>query len=179
MKYLTICAVIFATPALADFVKLAELHVDTRPAQSWGDIFWTNVPGTISAGVWNLIDVTALGVPADAKAIFLSGTLLISHANGGNLVVAPFGQVVRPVKETANLKVGFRAPDDLVSGCITCQWYVGQAVEVDTGQRSTMSTWVAVKEGMIEFRVECTDGHTSNNAVSTCGVNLNVQAWGR
>jgi len=30
-----------------------------------------------------------------------------------------------------------------------------------------------------EFRVECTDGHTSNAAVSTCGVNLNIQAWGK
>lgn len=182
-------AAMFCLPAQAQWTKLAEIHVSTKPASSRGDIFW-NSTNTIARPVplvrdqWNVIDVTRFGIPSDAKAVFVSGTLLISHVNGGTMTVDSIGHVVRPHWESANLMVAFRAFGDVTpivnsESCITCQWYHGQAVEVDTGQRSTWSTWVPVTGGRIEMRFSCKDGVSQVDALSACGINLNVQAWGR
>lgn len=171
-------AAMLCLPAQAQWTKLDEVHVSTKPSSSRGDIFWTTLnniasPVPLARSAWNVIDVTTLGVPADAKAIFLSGNLLISHINAS---AQP-----RAYYEVANLKVAFRAYGDTsdISSCITCQWYLGHTIETDSGQRSTWATWVPVRAGKIEIRFECTDGHTNAEALSACGINLNVQAWGR
>ena len=179
MRFLlaALVAAMLCLPAQAQWIKLDEVHVSTRPASSRGDIFWSSLneiatPVPLSRNAWNVIDVTLLGVPADARAIFISGNLLISHFNG---MASP------PIWEIANLKVAFRAYGDTadISSCITCQWYLGHVIETESGQRSTWATWVPVTDGKIEMRFECTDGHTSNDARSACGINLNIQAWGR
>lgn len=90
----------------------------------------------------------------------------------------------RLYNETANLKVGLRAFGDSTpiennpTDGVFRQWYLGHSVEVDTGQRSNFSSWVPVKDGKIEIKFECTDGHTGLTALSSCAVNLSVQAWG-
>jgi len=219
--------------AFADQWKKVELFVTDKPATSRGDLFWstvcdpnyptrpcplTNPPG-LARDVWNVIDVTALGVPADASHIFVSGTLIISHANAGGykaltssgtvtglvnstgyldastgtvhtqaiaqIPVSVSGIIERVVNETANLKVGFRAygdttPIDNNTGeGLLKQWYLGHAVEVDTGQRSTWATFVPVRQGKIEMKFVCDNGHSGGPILSACALNLSVQAYGR
>lgn len=207
----TLFAALFACQAQAQWIKIEEHYVSNRPAASFGDIFWSTLnnitrPVPLVRDQWNTIDVTLLGVPADAKAIQLSNNLLISHANAGNFspivihqvlnstgyvepntgvvrvqgVFTFTGYVQRMISETANLKVSLRGYGDTTDvSCITCQWYLGHSVDIDGGQRAPWSTWVPVREGKIELKFECKDGHTSNDALSACGINLNVQAWGR
>lgn len=143
-----IAALSMPVPALANDWSKVDLYVSNKPATSRGDIFWTTLcfpgrpcPLTNPAGMvrdaWNVVDVAALGLPSDVSHIFVSGSLLISHANAGRFVATVSGYVnssgwlasdgftvtsqglatlsgpaVAVVSETANLKAAFRAFGD-------------------------------------------------------------------
>jgi hypothetical protein len=125
-------------------------------------------PAGCAPATWCKVAVSDYGLPKDTKAVFLSGILIITHG------MTP---------ETADLKVGLRAfgdvtdPETISPGGV---WYDGQTVEaaVGNGQRSTMSTWVPVRDGAFEFRWErSTGGQWPTN--SSYGVNLTIQAHAR
>lgn len=110
-------------------------------------------------GQWHLLSVTDAGIPADAKSVFLSGLLIITHGTN---------------PETCDLNVSFRAPgNDMVY-----QASIGQTIEahIGGGQRSNMATWVPVRNGAIEFYWW---RNTAGNWPANCayGVNLIAQAY--
>jgi hypothetical protein len=111
---------------------------------------------------WHRLSTTAMGIPADAKSVFLSGLLIITHGTNS---------------EICDLNVSFKAPgDDMVSAAS-----IGQTVEahIGGGQRSNMATWVPIKNGEIEFYW----WHTTPNGTwpdyCAYGINLNAQAYVR
>jgi hypothetical protein len=95
-------------------------------------------------------------VPADAKAVFLSGILFISHP-GGNV-------------GTCNLWANFRVPGDMLpSGS-----YQMQTIEANSGagSRTNAAVWVPVVDRKFEFYWSHTPGCPS-------GINLSLQAYVR
>ncbi len=163
-----------ATEVDPRWTRMTEIFTRNDNAYSRGDVFvnsYTGVhrPPSCAAGQWCTIDVTDYGVPADAKAVFLSGILIITHGT-------------KP--ELADMFVGFRAYGDAaVTGDLPFPggtWYVGQVIETDTqsGQRSPMATWVPVRDGKFQFTYSVTTPGTWPDH-SSYGVNLTIQAWGR
>jgi hypothetical protein len=160
--FLTALLLLFPASALAGWQEVNVIGVRTDNSKAPTVIFINTYTGTGPApGVWHQIDVTALGVPADAKAAFLSGILIISHGT---------------TAQTCDLTVSLRAPgDDLLAGN-----YIGQTIEtaVGGGQRSNMSSWVPLVGGKFEFQW---NRNTYGPWPSECsyGINLSLQAYGR
>jgi hypothetical protein len=153
--------------------RATDIFTRTGNAFLRGDVFvntytGTTIPPGCAPSTWCTVDVATLTAP-DAKSVFLSGILIITH-----------GETV----ETADFKIGFRAFGDN-EGCPspqgpTCVWYVGQTIEahIGGGQRSNMATWVPVKDGKFQFWYALsTSGTWPTNP--SYGVNLSVQAWTR
>lgn len=111
--------------------------------------------------VWNRLSLASLGVPSDAKGVFLSGILIITH-----------GTTV----QTCDLTISFRAPGDTIDAGN----YIGQTIEaaVGSGQRSNMSTWAPARNGEIEFYWK---RNTPGQWPTECsyGINLSAQAYVR
>ncbi len=110
-------------------------------------------------GSWQQLNVSALGIPSEAKAVFLSGLLIITHGT---------------MAESCDLTISFRAPgNDLDAGN-----YMGQTVEtaIGGGQRSTMATWTPIKDGKIEFQW---NRSTFGQWPTSCsyGINLSAQSF--
>lgn len=154
-------AAMSSVTAAQGFVQAREIWIDGGAPRT--AIFvntYTGLGGT--ADTWQRIDLKPHGVPADAKAVQLTGILIVTH-----------GQ--QP--ETADLSVAFRRPG---VDAVTCANYVGQTVEahVGGGQRTNLMTWVPVVDGAVEFCYRrSTQGQWPGN--SAYGVNLFVQAWVR
>ena len=112
-------------------------------------------------GVWHRVQVSSLGIPSSAKAVFLSGLLIITHGYA---------------TQTCDLTIAFRAPGDILSAGN----YIGQTLEAITGsgQRSNMSTWTPVVNGEIEFQW---NANTTGQYPDECsyGINLSAQSYVR
>ena len=86
--------------------------------------------------VWNTVDLTSFGVPADADSVLLSGIIIITH-----------GYKI----ECADLRIGFRrfgSDDDAA-----CENYIMQVIEasVGNGMRSTAAARIPLSEGKFQF----------------------------
>ena len=109
------------------------------------------IPGPMAPGRW--FTVTLSTIPADSKAVFLSGLMLITH---------PLTPVI------CNLTATFRAPGS--------NWHEGNyqlqvaATKTLDGPRSTVATWVPVKDRAFEFYWTMTPGCPSL-------INLSLQAY--
>lgn len=112
-----------------------------------------------ASGVWHRITLSSMGIPSDAKGVFLSGILIITHGT---------------TTQTCDLTISFRAPGDTLDAGN----YIGQTIEAITGsgQRSNMSTWAPARDGEIEFQWR---KNTSGQWPSECayGINLSAQAY--
>jgi hypothetical protein len=111
--------------------------------------------------VWHDLDVCALGVPADVKAVFLQGMLIITHGTTG---------------ETANLTIAFRSP----TSTMDAGNYIGQVIEpwIGGGQRSPFAAFVPVIGGKVQYQWRRgTQG--SYPANSAYGLNFTCQAYVR
>jgi hypothetical protein len=95
-------------------------------------------------------------VPADAKAVFLSGILFISH---------PGGEM-----GTCNLWANFRAPAD----SLPADSYQIQTIEANSGSgsRTNAAVWVPISDRKFSFYWYHTPGCPS-------GINLSLQAYVR
>lgn len=153
--------------------RATEIYTRSGNAFLRGDVFvntytGASIPPGCAPSTWCTVDVSS-EIALDAKAVFLSGILIITHG---------------AASEIADIQIGFRAYGDN-EGCPvpqvpTCVWYVGQTIEAHQlgGQRSNMSTWVPVKDGKFQFwHSLSTPGTWPNN--SSYGVNLSIQAWTR
>lgn len=114
-----------------------------------------------ASGMWHRISLESMGIPADAKGVFLSGILIITHGT---------------TTQTCDLTISFRAPGDTIDAGN----YIGQTIEAITGsgQRSNMSTWAPARNGEIEFYWK---RNTTGQWPSECsyGINLSAQSYVR
>ncbi len=172
-----VCAALSGPLAYAQnesgFRVVREIAIRTDSAASRGDLFvntytGATVPDGCVAGHWCRVMVSSYGLPEDTKAIFVSGILIITHGMKS---------------ETADLQVGFRAAGDnndpakVVPGGV---WYSAQSVEaaIGNGQRSTMASWIPVRNGAFEFKwTRSTSGSWPES--SSYGINLTFQAFAR
>lgn len=115
--------------------------------------------GAADEGKWIRVPVSNFGIPSDAKAVFLSGILIITHGT---------------TPQTCDLTISTRAFGDTMSE----DFYIGQVIEASSGngQRSTMATWVPVKNGQFEyFWKRSTHGQWPSECAY--GINLTLQAY--
>lgn len=161
-----LCAM--ADDVAPQWTRMSEFYVRNDAAVSRGDIFVNthtgeHLPEACSAGKWCTVEVGKLGIPGDAKAVFLVGIMIITHGKAA---------------ETADLNIAFRAypADDQPADA----GYIGQATETSPGGgvRSNLATWAPVREGKFQFKYgKSTKGDWPAN--SSYGLNLTIQAWAR
>jgi hypothetical protein len=152
------------------WVEGSKIGVLTDNPESYPAIFVNSVtPETTPlAGEWISLNVTQFGIPADAKAVFIGGILIITHGRKTQL---------------CDLTVTFAKP---ASSSATGN-YIFQAIEGETegGQRSTAGAWVPVVDGVIDWQWGRGDVQTqypkgaigSYPAECSYGISLSVQAY--
>lgn len=106
---------------------------------------------------WTTVDVTRV-VPDGAKAIYLSGLLIVTHGT---------------LEETCDLTLAYRDQGETVD-----YPYIAQTVEtvVSGGARTPHSIWIAVHDGkfQIKWRRSTTGNWPENCAY---GINLNLVGY--
>lgn len=119
---------------------------------------WTG-QGIPADGNWYTVDLKPYGVPADAKAAFLSGILIVSHGDFAG---------------TVNMYINLRAPNSSVP----CANALGQVVDafVGGGQRSGFSSWVPLVNGQFQVCLLPTPTPVAQSWPAI-GANLSLQAW--
>ena len=152
------------------WVEGSKIGVLTDNPESYAAIFVNSVnPDTTPpAGEWIPLKLAQFGIPADAKAVFIGGILIITHGRKTQL---------------CNLTVTFAKPG---STSATGN-YIFQAAEGQTegGQRSTAGTWVPVVDGVTLWQWARGDVKTQYPkgaigpypAECSYGINLSVQAY--
>ena len=144
-----------------NWIELSKIYV-TKNSPTQQNIIFVNTytgVGFVEDNEWHIIDMSNV-IPTNAKAIFLTGILIITHGNS---------------HETADLHVFFRR-----HGCEEEYIYSGQVCEnLMSGQRSTMSAWIPLSEDLkFEFKwTRTTFGHYPDN--SAYGINLSLNAWAK
>lgn len=159
-KLLAAFLLFFSLPAAADWAEGSTFGVRTDNTKTPTAVFLNSYTGVgVPSGQWQTIDVSTLGIPADAKAVFLSGILIITHGS---------------VTQTCDLQVSLRGYGDNLAA----NNYIGQAVEthIGGGQRSTMSAFVPVIDGKFQFLwTRSTFGQWPGECAY--GVNLSAQGY--
>ena len=152
------------------WVEGSKIGVLTDNPESYSAIFVNsaNSDTTPPAGEWIPLKLTQFGIPADAKAVFIGGILIITHGRKTQL---------------CNLTVTFAK---LGSTSATGN-YIFQAAEGQTegGQRSTAGAWVPVVDGVTVWQWARGDVKTQYPkgaigpypAECSYGINLSVQAY--
>ncbi len=173
---LLILAVLLALPASAEWtagtsaagpVWVTATEIGINPANSKGPValFANSAYPQYHPprGVWHQVDVTRWGIPADAKAVLLSGILLITHGYA---------------QQTCDVQMAFRAPGDTLDAGN----YILQTIEaaVGSGQRSNAATIVPLRGGRFEWQWRL-PSETGAGYPAECayGFNLSLQAWFR
>lgn len=150
----------FPMLAAADWVEGSIAGVRNDNSKAPIAVFVNSyTPAGPGAGQWVSIDTAPMGIPADAKAVFLSGVLIITHGT---------------TQQTCDLQVSLRAPGDQLNAGN----YIGQTIEasVGNGMRSNMSSWVPVKNGHFEFWwYRSTYGQWPSECAY--GINLSLQQY--
>lgn len=149
-----------AAHAQVQWVESTAIYTNPSDSKRPGVIFVNSYTGAgPKDGLWVSVDLKPFGVTRDAKAAFLSGVLIITHGRAAQI---------------CDLSIALRAPgSDLDGGN-----YIGQTIETQPGggQRSTMSTWVPLVDGVFEaqWRRSTVDQWPASCAY---GINLSLQAW--
>ncbi len=128
---------------------------DTLPTALWAE---TPLPCTMPPPqTWTTVDLTPLGVPADAPAAFMAGMLIITQGNAAGIL---------------SIQISMRrfgSTED--SGCAR---YLGQTItyEYGGGSRSNWSTWVPLSGGKFQWCYQ-----VIAPSAGDYGVNLTLQAY--
>lgn len=125
------------SPALAAFVEGTITGVPLYGPWAGGSfIFLNTATGTGPVWKqWHTYDVTTRGVPVDAKAVYISGILIITHG---------------AATQICDLSVTFQAPGAGYNGPSD---YILQTTEANIGggQRQTFGVWVPVVNGQFQM----------------------------
>lgn len=112
-----------------------------------------------SSDTWNRLDLKPHGVPADAKAVLITGMLIITHGT---------------TPQVANITITFKPPTEPGDPLK----YIGQATEgnIGGGQRTNLTAWVAVDNGEIDYAYSfvAPTGHPNYAAY---GINMHVDGY--
>ncbi len=151
-----------ATASAGGWIEGSQIGVRTDNSKNPNAIFVnTGTPAGPVENTWHRIKVADLGIPEDAKSVFLAGLLIITQGN---------------TYQTCAIHITFRAPGDaMIAGN-----YIGQAVEANMGNgiRSNMATWTPVNDGEIEFYWYRTS-YGPYPYECAYGINLSAQAYVR
>ena len=164
---LTLLLILLPTQAFAQWQQLTETHcIDDNnviPAieNNYGYINTHTGYGPY-INTWMEVDTTIYGVPADAKAVFLIGRLIIT---GGSASQSP------------NMTVLFAKPSSTISQSV----YQIQAT--GKGVRQPFSTWVPLENGKYKFLWN-TPGNPDPwqnrwPTYAAYGLNTTIQCWAR
>lgn len=152
------------------WVEGSKIGVLTDNPEAYPAIFVNSVnpETTPPAGEWISLQVAQFGIPADAKAVYIGGILIITHGRKTQL---------------CDLTVTFAKP----GSTSTTGNYIFQAIEAQTegGQRSTAGAWVPVVDGVTVWQWGRGDVKTQypKGAIGpyptecSYGINLSVQAY--
>ena len=152
------------------WVEGSKIGVLTDNPESYPVIFVNSVnPDTTPpAGEWISLKLAQFGIPADAKAVYIGGILIITHGRKTQL---------------CDLTVTFAKP----GSTSTTGNYIFQAIEGQTegGQRSTAAAWVPIVHGVTVWQWGRGDVKTQypKGAIGpyptecSYGINLSVQAY--
>lgn len=160
MKKLLLIILSIPSLAFAQWQEASTIGVQVGNSKGPVGIYFNSYAAPqINAGVWHVVDVSEFGVPASAKAVMLSGILIITHGT---------------TEQTCDMTISLRAySDSLDAGN-----YMGQVVEtkVGSGQRSGFSSWTPVNAGRFEWQWRRS---TQGQWPSQCayGGNLSLQAY--
>lgn len=166
LRYALLLLLGFASLASGQWVEGARLGIQAGNSKGPIVIFLTTVtptaswvPFNMTPGYWYDIDVTKLGVPADAIGVFVSGLLIITHGS---------------TQDQVNLTAAFRSPGDTLA----CGNYQLQTLDpwAGGGQRTNAATWVPVKNGRFQFCWN-TNQVQQYPVGSAVGINLSLQAY--
>lgn len=152
----------FSIASSAGWVEGTVVGVRDDNSKAPLGVFFSTYPSTGHAtGVWHTIDVTSKGVPVEAKSIFLSGILIITHGINS---------------QQCDLTVSLRAPGDTLNAGN----YIGQTFEasIGNGMRSNMSSRVPLVNGQFEIQWNYSGNGQWPNYCSY-GVNLSIQDYVR
>lgn len=145
----------------SSFVEGATVGIVAHSPTTFGVVFLNSYTGeglaTFPENEWTTVDVTGI-IPDGAKAIYLSGLLIITHGTS---------------EETCDLTVAYRDQGE------TEEYpYIAQTVEtaVGGGERTPHSIWVAVHDGkfQIKWRRSTTGKWPENCAY---GINLKLVGY--
>ena len=152
------------------WVEGSKIGVLTDNPESYPAIFVNSTKAETPppAGEWIPLKVTQFGIPADAKAVFIGGILIITHGKKTQL---------------CDLTVTFAKPGTTTAPSS----YIFQAIEPQTegGQRATVGAWVPVVDGVTVWQWGRGDVKTQypKGAIApypaecSYGINLSVQAY--
>jgi hypothetical protein len=154
--------------------RMTEIYTRNDNTYLRGEFFSNNHyefsrPTGCRAGNWCTMNVADYGISTDAKAVLMSGILIVT---------------VGTTHETANLFITCRAFGDTENAAnlptYGGAWYNGQIVGHLPGAniRSPYAVWCPVKDGKWQMTYSITTPGTwpTNTAY---GVNMSIQAWGR
>ncbi len=149
-------------------VECSRRLVSQRPREWLGEIFVNSFNGLgMPPEQWHQIDITERSggaVPRSAKAVFLSGVILITNV----------GQGAPTLFSPADLHVAFRAIGDQTT-TLTCNYGGQTATNVaNEGTRSGYSTWVPLTDGKVEFAWWAST-FNGLGTLPSYGINLSVQ----
>jgi hypothetical protein len=161
-------------PQPLPWTQVSEFHFTPSQTRLYTEnpvYFGCNLPapwGQCGSDVWRSGDLKPLGVPADAKFVFLSGILILTHGTNA---------------ESVDLWLTFRKPGD---NAASCGKLIGQTTEsaVGSGQRSGLAVWVPVDNGVINWCYRRYVNGVMSDAGSwpdytSVGGNLSVLGWAR
>lgn len=183
-----VLAAVFVAPAHAQFpagwamfscppsawVRCTELFVPRDNPTSWearGTGAYLAFPNVGVAGqgygvqpnTWTTLDLTRLGVPRDARAVFLHTLMIITHGT---------------TPEVAGATIAFRRPGTVDNSGS----YHSQVCEatVGGGQRTTDALWCPVENGLIEVYWSPQRAVNANWPTgSSVALSIAINAWAR
>lgn len=164
------------------WVKTTELYVpqdnptNTSPTPNalngWRGSYCAFVSNGAGAGgdafapdVWHTVDVKLLGIPSDAKAVFIHALLIITHS--------PY------FDEIAGITLSYRRFGATFDNT---GWYHTQTAEPAKlgGVRTNDAMWVPIEDGKFQFKWHRQAQIASAWPIgSSFGINMVVNAWAR
>ena len=142
------------------WVECTKIYV-VKDAAYYGGVFFNSYTGAgAKPDVWTTVDLSDT-LPKTAKAINLSGILIITHGD---------------TPETADLTLNFRTDNNSIVADAHAQ--VVEA-HLGGGQRCTMSTWIELDSNQcFQYKWDGPNAQYTWPIYSSYGANLRVVAFG-
>lgn len=159
MRALRWIAALLPAVAVAGWLPAGTFHVPDGTGDGTGVVFINPGAGYhLPSNQWVSVDVTSVGIPVEATAVAVQGTLIITHGTAS---------------ETCDLQIYIRKP----GSSYTSAGAFGQVVEtqVGGGQRSPWTFIIPVEDGRFDFWWQVSTG---GSWPANCAYAVNLKAAG-